>query len=191
MKKIILLMILIIFISGCIETYNPFQKEFAGIKLNFRANLDEARNVPVYPNETSLRNVILNENVEEIAIAYIPQGNESIENSFYFADSFELAYKLTIINKYYFNRAKPIKSVPVNSILEAFSLSSSLKPVIMLVGPPHSNSTMVNVTSYFIEVHGKSFEEVNRTYTDLDLATDKLLLVLMEISADNITFQIS
>jgi hypothetical protein len=191
MKKIILIIFLIILISGCVETYNPFQKEFAGIKLNFRANLDEAKTVPVYPNEMSLRNVILNESVEEISIAYIPHGNESIENSFYFADSFELAYKLTIINKYYFGVVKPINSVPVNSILEAYSLSSSSKPVIMLIGPPHSNSTMVNVTNYFIEVQGKSFEEVNRTYTDLDLATDKLLLVLMEVSADNKIFQIS
>jgi hypothetical protein len=191
MKKIILLILLIIFISGCTETYNPFQKEFAGIKLNFRANLDEARNVPVYPNETELRDVLLNNNLDEIKIAYIPYGNQSIENSFYLADSFELAYKLTIINKYYFNNTKNIKSVPVGSISEAFSLSSTNEPVIMLVGPPNSDSTMINITSYFIEVQGKSFEEVNRTYTDLDLATDKLLLVLMENSADNVIFHFS
>lgn len=181
-------MILVIFISGCIETYNPFQKEFAGVKLNFRANLDEARNVPVYPNEIALRGVILNENVEEICLAYIP--NDTI-NSFYLAASYELAYKLTIINKYYFNRTKLIDSIPVNSSSEALSMASIQKPMIMLLGPSETNLTIVNVSESFIEVHGKSFEEVNRTYNDLDLATDKLLLVLMERSADNVIFHFS
>jgi len=178
MKKIISLMILIILISCCIgEPSNPFQREFAGVKLNFRANLDEAEKVPVYPNETVLRNVLLNNYVEEIGIAYIP--NET-ENSFYLASSYELAYKLTIINKYYFNKVKPIDSIPVNSSLEALFMSSIQKPIIMLVGPPKTNSTLVNVVGYFITVQGESFEENNRTYNDLDLATDKLLLVLMK-----------
>jgi len=188
MKKIILLTLLIIFVSGCIETYNPYQKEFAGVKLDFRANLDEAKNVPVYPNGIALRNVILNENVERIGLAYVP--NDTV-NSFYLAASFELAYKLTIINNYYFNRTKLIDSIPVNSSSEAFSLASVQNPIIMLLGPSETNSTLVNVSGSFIEVHGKSFEEVNRTYTDLDLATDKLLLVLMENSADNVFFQFS
>jgi hypothetical protein len=188
MKKIILLMLLVILISGCVESYNPFQREFAGIKLNFRANLDEARNTPVYPNETSLRNVLLNENVEEIGLAYIP--NDTV-NSFYLAASYELAYKLTVINKYYFSMVKPINSIPVNSSSEVLSMASSQKPIIILLGPSETSSTLVNVSESFIEVHGKSFEEVNRTYNDLDLATDKLLLVLMENSADNVFFQFS
>lgn len=188
MKKIILLTLLVIFISGCVEPYNPFQREFAGIKLNFRANLDEARNVPVYSNETSLRDVILNENVEEIGLAYIP--NDTV-NSFYLAASYELAYKLTVINKYYFNKTKPIDSIPVNSSSEALFMASVQKPIIMLLGPSETNSTLVNVSESFIEVQGKSFDETNRTYNDLDLATDKLLLVLMENSADNISFQFS
>ena len=176
MKKIVLVLALIIVLSGCIEEHNPFQKEFAGVTLNFRSNLDEAINVPVYPNNTALRGVLLSNDVQEIGIAYIP---EDSKNSFYLADSFELAYKLTIINKYYFNVTKPIDSIPVNSSLEALSLASSQKPIIMLVGPPETSDTLVNVAGYFITVQGESLEEVNRTYTDLDLATDKLLLVLM------------
>lgn len=181
MKKSILMvgLILIILIAGCIETQDPFQKTFGGVDLHFRANLVEAEKVPVYPNETVLRGILLNKNVEEIGIAYI--SNET-ENSYYLVASYELAYKLTIINKYYFNRTKSIDSIPVNSSLEALSMASFQKPIIMLVGPSETNQTLVNVVSYLITVQGKSFEEdkLNRTYNDLDLATDKLLLVLMK-----------
>jgi hypothetical protein len=178
MKKLILMLILIIFIAGCTETpRDPYQKEFAGLKINFRANLDEAEKIPVYPNETILRTILLNNKVEEIDVVYIPNVTE---NSFYLASSFELAYKLTVINKYYFNITKPINSIPVNSSLEAMLMSSESKPVIMLTSPYYVNETMVNVVGHFITAQGKSFEETDRKYNDLDLAVDKLLLVLMK-----------
>jgi hypothetical protein len=161
-----------------VEELTPFQKKFAGLTLNFRANLDEAEKVPVYPNETVLRDVILNNNVEEIGIAFIP--NET-ENSYYLAASYDLAYKITVVNKYYFNTVKSIDSIPVNSSLEALFLATSKRPIIMLVGPSKTNSTIVNVAGYFITAQGKSFEEESeKSYNDLDLAVGKILLVLMK-----------
>jgi hypothetical protein len=178
MKKLLIIMLATVLIAGCIgEPYNPYQREFGGVKLNFRANLDQAANVPVYPNETALRNAILNNGVQEIGVAYIPSDQE---NAFYLAASYELAYKLTIINRYYFNVTKPITSIPVNSTMDALAMATSQKPIIMLVGESKTNSTLVNVVGYFVTVQGASFEEVNRTYNDLDLATDKLLLVMMK-----------
>ncbi|MFH1229822.1 MAG: hypothetical protein V1678_05380 [Candidatus Aenigmatarchaeota archaeon] len=178
MKKLLILMLATVLIAGCVgEPYSPYRREFAGVKLNFRADLDEAAKVKVYPNETALRNVILNNNVQEIGVAYIPKDNE---NAFYLAASYELAYKLTIINRYYFNATKPITSIPVNSSMEALAMATNQMPIIMLVGESKTNSTLVNVVGYFVTVQGASFEEVNRTYNDLDLATDKLLLVMMK-----------
>lgn len=161
-----------------VEKLTPFQKEFAGLTLNFRANLNEAEKVPVYPNETVLRDVILNNNVEEIGIAFIP--NET-ENAYYLAASYDLAYKITVVNKYYFNTVKSINSIPVNSSLEALFLATSKRPIIMLVGPSKTNSTLVNVAGYFITAQGKSFEEESeKSYNDLDLAVGKIILVLMK-----------
>ncbi len=161
-----------------VEELTPFQKKFAGLTLNFRANLDEAEKVPVYPNETVLRDVILNNNVEEIGIAFIP--NET-ENAYYLAASYDLAYKITVVNKYYFNTVKSIDSIPVNSSLEALFLATSKRPIIMLVGPSKTDSTIVNVAGYFITAQGKSFEEESeKSYNDLDLAVGKILLVLMK-----------
>lgn len=180
MKKLILLIFLIIFLSGCIESpHNPFQKDFGGLKLNFRANLDEAENISVYPSEKALRNMILNYNVNEIGIAYI--ANET-ENSYYLAASYELAYKLTIINKYYFNMTKKINSISVNSSSDAFEMASEGRPIIFLLGPSKANVTSVEIypQGYVIMAKGESFQEINKTYNDLDLAVDKILLVLME-----------
>jgi hypothetical protein len=178
MKKIIFALALTIMIAGCVqETYDPTVMDFAGMTIHFRANLDEARHVQVYPNETSLKYTLLNNEVEGIGIAYIPSATE---NSFFLAASVELAYKLTVVNKYYFNITKSIESIPVNSSLEALSMASSRRPVIMLMGPSQTNQTIVNAAGSFITVQGNSFDESNRTYNDLDLATDKLLLVLMK-----------
>jgi len=161
-----------------VEELTLFQKKFAGLTLNFRANLNEAEKVPVYPNETVLRDVILNNNVEEIGIAFIP--NET-ENAYYLAASYDLAYKITVVNKYYFNTVKSIESIPVNSSLEALFLATSKRPIIMLVGPSKTDSTIVNVAGYFITAQGKSFEEESeKSYNDLDLAVGKILLVLMK-----------
>ncbi len=175
MKKMIASLILIILVSLCIST-NPFQREFAGVTLHFRANLNEAKNVPVYPNEESLKNTLLNPDVSRIKIAYIP--NET-ENPYYLADAYELAYKLTIINEYYFQKVKPIITLPLNKTTQAFDFASYDEPVILLLGPSQTNLTAVTVRGYVIFVEGKSFLEINRTYTDLDLSVDKVLLVLM------------
>jgi len=183
MKKLILMTILIVLIAGCTSS-DPYHKSFAGLNLEFRANLDEAENVTVYPNETILKNILLSDDVKEIGIAYIPNDTE---NSFYYADSYELAYKLTIINRYYFNKTKIIDSLPLNFSSNAFDKASSQRPVILLLGQSQTNITSIEVypTSYVIILKGKSFQEaeLNRTYTDLDLATDKLLLVLMKESS--------
>ena len=176
MKKLFGLIILVVLISGCLFQ-DPYRREFAGVTLNFRANLNKADKIPIYPNEKALRDVLLNDLAERIGIAYIP--NE-FENSFYLAASYELAYKLTIINKYYFQYAKPIVSIPLNSSADAFDISNEKMPIIVLLGPSRTNITSVSVKDYVIIAGGKDFSEVNRTYTDLDLAVDKILLVIMK-----------
>jgi len=180
MKKLILLLAVVMLLSGCLESPNtPFQKDFAGMKLEFRANLDDAASTTVYPNEAALRDLILNDNVKEIGVAYIE--NET-ENSFYLAASYELAYKLTIINRYYFNKTKNIDSMNLNSTSEAFDKASEYRPIILLLGPQQTNITSVEVypSGYVIMAKGKTFSEDNRTWNDLDLSVDKILLVLME-----------
>ena len=71
--------------------------------------------------------------------------------------------------------------MPINSTDEISP--NAQEPVILLLGPSRANKTAVTVDNYLITVEGKSFQETNRTYTDLDLAVDKLILVLMNYTS--------
>jgi hypothetical protein len=203
MKKILLIIpivvvifIILIILSDPNFFLTSYQKYYAGDVRNFRANLNEARKVSVYPDEDTIRSILLNPEVYKINIAFFP--NET-ENSFYLVTTFEITNKMTIVFRhllgeevqifededgstcviFYPNRqVRCFKSVPINSTDELNS--NPVEPSILLLGPSHANQTAVSVYDFMITLEGESFEEVNRTYTYLDLAVDKMLLVLME-----------
>ena len=148
--------------------------------------------------ESAIKAVLLNPEVYKIYIAYFP--NET-ENSYYYASTFELTNKLTLIflhkfqgdyklveeddgstclEFYPFTQRKCFKSFPINSTDEL--LPTEVEPVILLLGPSHVNKTAVTVENNLIIAEGKDFSKVNRNYVDLDLSVDKILLVLMEES---------
>jgi hypothetical protein len=174
MKKIIPIIFIILLVSGCIA--NNYKRTYAGQEFNFRADLREAEKIAVNPDEESLRKILLSPNINEIKLAYIPNDTE---NSFYLADIFEIAYKMSIIYRYKFGEQVPMNSFPINSTEDAKYLSNSASPVILFLGPSHANETSVTVDGNLIIIQGRSFDETNRKYTDLDLSTDKLILVLM------------
>lgn len=176
-----------------------YQKYYAGDVRNFRGDLTIAKDVPVYPEQRSIRDILLNPEVYRIQIAFFPNDTE---NSFYFASSFEITNKLGIIFRnilgsevsilntddgsscmiFYPNKQiRCFKSVPINSTDELFP--TSVEPAILLLGPSKANKTAVTVENYLIIAEGQDFEETDRKYTDLDLAVDKIILVLMEYTS--------
>ncbi len=169
---------------------------YEGDVRHFRANIFEANKTPVFPNEDAIKDVLLNPNVFKVYIAYFPNDTE---NAFYGAASFEIGNKLEIIYRHYlpgevakfndvdgssclafldYDKSLCLKSLPINSTDDL--VPTSVEPVILLLGPSHANQTSVIVNNNLIIVQGKDFSEINRKYTDLDLAVDKMLLVLME-----------
>lgn len=191
--------IVLIFASRSNLFLTSYQKYYAGDVRNFRANLDEAAKVPVYPNEMSVIETLLNPEAYRINIAFFPNDTE---NAFYFASSFEITNKLSIIFRNIIavnvstfqtddgsscllfqpdNYIKCFKSLPINSTEELEP--TSMEPVILLLGPSRADATSVTADNYLITVQGESFEEIDRKYTDLDLAVDKMLLVLMEYTS--------
>jgi len=200
-------MLIVILTLGCLapRERTPYEKYYAGDIRHFRANLKEAEKILVYPDELTLKNIFLDPEVKKIYISFIP--NET-ENSFYFASTFEITNKLTIIFRYNFQgenyidiystedgstclvfysreigdvlMEKCFKSLPLNSTSDAFQIAKRTEPVILLLGPSQTNSTMVSIRDYVITAEGRDFSEVDRTYTDLDLSVDKILLVLMD-----------
>ncbi|MFH0929549.1 MAG: hypothetical protein V1818_04330 [Candidatus Aenigmatarchaeota archaeon] len=196
---IIAAVILFVLLLRSIDFLTPYQKFYAGDVRNFRGNLNEAAKVPVYPDERSIISILMNPDVYKIHIAFFPN---DAENSFYFASSFEITNKLSIIYRsflgtevttfqdkdgsacmiFYPNKhVRCFKSVPINSTDDL--IPTPIEPVILLRGPSTANRTAVSVENYLITAEGESFQEEDRDYTDLDLAVDKLILVLMSVNS--------
>ena len=55
-------------------------------------------------------------------------------------------------------------------------------PTILLIADSNQTAVNVDIFNNLITIEGRDMRqlEINRKYTDLDLATDKLLLTLME-----------
>ncbi|NIO44620.1 MAG: hypothetical protein GTN36_03660 [Candidatus Aenigmarchaeota archaeon] len=202
MEKIYIIIIIAViaialfFILNNLEVFrDPYSLYYEGDVRHFRANLFEANKTPVYPNEDAIKDILLNPELYKVYIAFIP--NET-ENAFYAASSFEITNKLGIVYRHYYkgqtgifkdvdessciafleNRtSKCFKSFPINSTDEL--TPTPIEPVILLLGPSRTNQTSIVVNNNLIILQGKDFSEIDRKYTDLDLAVDKMLLVLM------------
>jgi hypothetical protein len=193
--SVVIAILVLVKISGVLNS--PYEMFYEGDVRHFRADLIEADKVPVYPNESAIKNVILNPEVYKIYIAYFPNNTE---NPYYLASTFEIVNKLGIVYRHVFKndtigtykdsdgssclvfqsnrKTKCFRSFPINSTDEL--VPTDIEPVILLLGPLKTNKTAVTVNNYLITLEAKDFTEINRNYNDLDLATDKMLLVLMK-----------
>jgi len=175
-KTIVALLVLAVLVSACVAQPDPYKMNVGGQKMTTRANLEEAAKVPVYPDASTLKSVLLTPDVGVIKIAYIP-ANES--NGFYTVAGFEISYKMTIIQKAVFGDYPNIEGLVLNSTDEAYKLASVRSPVILMRAG--AERTAVTVDGNVVIVEGKDMTEEGRAYTDLDLAADKLLLSLLEV----------
>jgi len=175
MKKILISITAILIVSACVNL-NPYQRVYNGITLNFRSNLNDAAKIPVYPDEKAITDVLIdNPYLRKVAILYI--ANDS-ENGFYAVAGFEFAFKFTVVNNKLGRGEIPINAYNISSINEAYRVADRTVPVVLLLGPSQANQTAVTVDGYVIKVEGKDLYK-NRTYVDLDLATDRLILTLL------------
>ncbi len=174
------------------------EMRYGNLLLHFRADLRKAANVPVIPSETVVRKMLLSENLHKVTIA-LP--DVKFHAGYYGAAAFELSFKLTVIyNSLYSMFSHPkvfekenatclyyadsLKEICIGKII--FSNIRELKAkkgevIIALLGGGYANTTSVRAfpEKNLILVEGRSVNETGRGYTDLDLAVDKLLLVLI------------
>jgi hypothetical protein len=202
MKKLLVILILIIIAAALILVVNnftyvgdPYTLLYEGEYRQFRANLIEANKTPVYPSESAVREVLLSPDVYKIQIAFIPNNTE---NAFYLADTFEVVNKIGLVYRHLYKsqvstfqdtdnsscllffddgQTRCFKSTPINSTDEL--VPTPVEPVILFLGPSQTDRTMISVSNSLITLEGGNFSEVDRKYTDLDLAVDKMLLILM------------
>jgi hypothetical protein len=173
---LVLLLVVVVISSGCV-TQNPYRLNIGGKDIDFRANLNEAKKVPVYPSELEIKKALLGTDVEKVRIAFI---SNDTENSYYAVDGFEISYKLGTIYNIVFGQSLPIESFVANNTAEIFANATAKEPIIFMKGPgAGATKTQVTLVNNTIIVEGPDLTEEGRDYTDLDLAVDKLLLVLL------------
>jgi len=184
-RKIIILAILVIMLtSACIgqAKSSPYKLGFSGTTLTFRANLEEAAKTPVNDIK-GLRDLFLDPNVEGVQLAYVPNQSAAPRGGtitgFYLVDGYELAYKLTAIYGTYFGEAVPVTTLTLNSTGEALNFATKETPVILMQAGQGPTEVRLSSDDSIVYVSGADMTQDGRDYTDLDLAVDKLLLVLM------------
>ena len=181
MKKLIFAFIILVFISGCVgeekTRIDDFHAYLDKNLLTFRANLTLARDVEINFSGGTCKEMLYPEMFyKTIYIAFIP--NET-ENAFYAVTGSEIG-KYVIMYRYFYDVAPEIKPVSVNSPKEAANMVSEKDFVILMLGPSHTNRTGVTLYKNFVVIEGRSLDETNRTWTDLDLAFDRFLLCILD-----------
>ena len=177
MKKIFASLLIAVIIAGCVgqtKVY-PYQLDYAEKRMQFRANLNEAGKILMEPSAEDLQKVLMSPNIKGIRVAFVPSENDK----FYAVSGFELAQKMQWVNMAIYGSAIPITNLILNKTDDAKRLASEENPIVVMQGS--ADETKVLVNGYVVYVSGKDMTEVNRDYTDLDLAADKLLLTLMDM----------
>lgn len=185
MKKLIIftLILSIMFISGCVQqqTVGTYDYNYYGTDLKFNSNLDEAINIPVYPDNETLTKKLFAYNVAGVQFAYYKNDTEA---PYYAKSLISFTSKFQKINliRWDYDMSKRITVTMLNSTDQLLNTTVE-EPAILLLGPAFTNETKIVVDGNVVKVYGKNLELREGKYagyTDFDLALDKILLVLME-----------
>lgn len=108
-----------------------------------------------------------------------------MEGAYIKVAAIEISIKLTNTYKEYYGYALPIEPLQVSSREEAVTISNKNEPVVLILGPTHSNKTAVRKYSdHVLIAEGASIPEKAGPYSEIDLAVDKLLLAVMNRAQD-------
>ena len=196
----------VVLISACLGAPEVYKIKFAGLDVNFRADLNNAEKVSLEPGAEAVRQIMFENPVSIVRIAFAP--NDDF-NGFYRVAGFELATKTILAYKQFIFTDKSFsqqegdvscvifeksfsggvaaqrkicfETVSLNSTEEAFAMANETAPILLMEAG--ANETKVLVDRNVVRMTGKDMTESGRKYTDLDLAVDKFLLVLLNESA--------
>ncbi len=148
-----------------VTSYNYY-----GIPMNFRADLRQADNVSVYPDDLTIYNTIWNEKNENLTIVFV----NSSDNSLVIIEAFEITFKLKL--------AFGLFNFPVNITGMEIGSYSNIStdenhPIIALIPPSLANDTVVGLKDNVVFIEGKTKQE-------FDLATVKFLMSALDIKVD-------
>lgn len=186
MKKIIIVALLaIVLVSGCTSKIDgTYDARYINTDLTFQSNLDLAQNISVYPDDQTLKETLFGYQVVGIQFAYY---NNREEAPLYMKSLMSFASKYTKMNfdRWNYDISKDISTVLLNSTNDIVNATAE-NPAIILMGPDFTDKTYIEVQGNVVRVYANDLtlrEGKYTTYSDFDLALDKIILVLM--SADS------
>ncbi|MEM5829331.1 MAG: hypothetical protein QW040_00175 [Candidatus Aenigmatarchaeota archaeon] len=160
--------------------YIPFpiySVNYMGVKMRFRVNLRDVKDVVVYPSEETIRKEIMNQLVENITIVFKPGENQT--NAHYAIEVFEIVNKLAIAYKLNFAYMPNFKVVNVTSYENLRGRREN--PIIALVHPVFSNETSVKLEDHVVYIQGRNATSLREQLKNFDLAVVKFLMSILEI----------
>ncbi len=206
MRKIFPALIAVIFVAACLGQAEVYKLKFAGMDINFRADLKKAQDIPLEPDPEAVRNLMFGNPVSDVKVAFVADDKNA---GYYGVTGFELQYKTVIAYKQFIFTDKSIvqeesgkqcvyfekvlvggigtqrkicfETVVLNNTAEADSLATENSPILLMEA--EAEETKVSVDKNVVRIMGKDMSQNSRKYTDLDLAADKFLLVLLNESA--------
>jgi len=141
---------------------------YFGVPMKFREDIRLARDIAVYPNETYLKSIFRNKNIERITIGILNYTNET---NVIGVEAVEITFKLSTFYSLVPMKVT-IKGKEIGSLYEIEG--NATNPLIIIIPPSIANETSVRVENYTVFISGKSLKE-------LDLATIKFITIVLGI----------
>lgn len=200
MRKIFALLAVVV-IAGCISGEAVHKLNFADMEISFRADLRQAEKISLEPGPEAIRQVMFENPVTLVRLAFVPDEQNT---GFYGVTGYELIAKTGLAYKQYIftdesfylaegsnsciifekttagittQRKICFETLLLNETSEAFAFANETAPVILMEAG--ASETKVSVDGNVVSIMGKDMSQQGRAYTDLDLAADKFLLVLL------------
>ncbi len=190
------ILVLVLLVSGCVSSgVQPVKQAYLlGDVRNFRADLTEVPEVPV-SDPDGIIDLFLDPNLTYIKISFMPDNY----TAFYAATGFEVANKLAVAYKFLYGRGGAVVLYDdlEKNITNCFYYEATAKKICINAVPVRSpedvenaeteatilflpsNTTEVVLDGRTVILRARSFDETERDYTDLDLAADRFLLLIL------------
>lgn len=145
------------------------------IDLYFRADLNRANDVPVYPGEAQVYFDTMHQLVKNVTIAV----KETEDNSYYSVEAFEITNKMLLAySKMFGSDIKSGYKIPTFDVQfvdqYAYLPGKIQNPIIAIVHPDFANETSIRNEGHVTYISGQTYEE-------LDLAVVKFLMIALDI----------
>lgn len=156
---------------------------YNGQLISFRADLREADKVPVYPGETQVYLDTIHPLVDDVTIAFKDAGEE--DNPLYIVEEIEIITKMTaayrrMLASYNVTSEEDMPEFDAVPIEQYAWLPGKIQnPIIAIVHPKYANETAVRNEGHVTYISGTTKE-------DLDLATVKFLMIVLDIELEDL-----